>query len=362
MPGGSLSDTLTIQGRKIGAGEPVFIVAEVSANHRQSLDVALRTIEAAKEAGADAVKFQTYTPDTITIDSQQEHFRIRHGTIWDGKTLYQLYEEAFTPWQWYGQLRARAQDVGLVSFSSPFDKTAVDFLEEMQTPAYKVASFEITDIPLIRYMASKGRPVIISTGIAEPSDIEEAIDTCKGVGNQDIALLKCSSIYPTPFEEVNLRGITWLRERFGVIVGLSDHSPSIAIPVASVVLGACIVEKHFTLGRHLGGPDSGFSLEPHEFKQMALAIRQIEAALGDGSYRTSDKVRRNRIHARSLFVVADIQAGQPFTEDNVRSIRPGNGLHPRHLKDVLGKPATTFIARGTPLSWQLVEGGGDGSC
>ncbi|MBF0592855.1 MAG: pseudaminic acid synthase [Nitrospirae bacterium] len=351
---------IIIQDRKIGAGEPVFIVAEVSANHRQRLDIALRTIEAAKEAGADAVKFQTYTPDTITIDSQQEYFQIRHGTIWDGKTLYQLYEEAYTPWQWYGRLKATADNTGLICFSSPFDKTAVDFLHEMQTPAYKVASFEITDIPLIQYIASKGRPVIISTGIAEPSDIEEAIDACKGAGNQDIALLKCSSIYPTPLDEVNLRGITWLRERFGVPVGLSDHSTGIAIPVASVALGACIIEKHFTLGRNLGGPDSEFSLEPQEFQQMTQTIREVEAALGDGGYPISERVRRNRVHARSLFVVKDIQGGETFTEDNVRSIRPGHGLHPRHLKDILGKTATTSIERGTPLSWQLVEGKGRG--
>ncbi|KJU83724.1 pseudaminic acid synthase [Candidatus Magnetobacterium bavaricum] len=291
------------------------------------------------------------------MDSKEECFQIRHGTIWDGKTLYQLYEEAFTPWQWYEQLKAAAEDVGLICFSSPFDRTAVDFLHEMQTPVYKVASFEITDIPLIQYIASKGRPVILSTGIADPPDIEEAIAACKSAGNHDIALLKCSSIYPTPFEEVNLRGITWLRERFGTVVGLSDHSTSIAIPVASVVLGACIVEKHFTLGRHLGGPDSEFSLEPQEFKQMVQAIRQVETALGDGSYHVSDRVRRNRVHARSLFVVEDIQQGQPFTENNVRSIRPGHGLHPRHLKDVLTRKAATSIKRGTPLGWQLVEGG-----
>ncbi|MBF0343089.1 MAG: pseudaminic acid synthase [Nitrospirae bacterium] len=347
--------SITIQDRKIGVGEPVFIVAEVSANHRQRLDVALKTLEAVKEAGADAVKFQTYTPDTITIDSHQEWFQIKHGTIWDGKTLYQLYKEAYTPWHWYGTLKTVAEDLGLICFSSPFDKTAVDFLHEMQTPAYKVASFEITDIPLIQYIASKGKPVIISTGVAELSEIEEAVAACKDVGNEDIILLKCSSIYPTPFDEINLGGLTYLKEHFKTVVGLSDHSTSISVPVASVVLGASVIEKHFTLDRALGGPDSEFSLEPSEFRRMVQAVREVEAALGDASYRLSERVRQNRVHVRSLFVVKDVQAGESFTQDNVRSIRPGHGLHPRYLKDILSKRATAFIKRGTPLSWQHVE-------
>jgi pseudaminic acid synthase len=347
--------SIEVSTRKIGDNHPVFIIAELSANHRQKFELAVETIKAMKESGADAVKLQTYTPDTITIDSDNDYFQIKQGTLWDGKTLYQLYQEAYTPWEWQPKLKEIAEDLGLICFSSPFDKTAVDFLEEMNVPAYKVASFEITDIPLIEYIASKGKPVIISTGIAELSDIAMAVDACKRMGNEQIALLKCTSAYPAPLEDVNLKTIPDLAETFKTVVGLSDHTLSISVPVAAVALSAKIIEKHFILDRKLGGPDAAFSLGPEEFKAMVTAVREVEKALGKVSYDLTDKVKKNREFSRSLFVVNDIKAGELFTEDNVRSIRPGFGLHPRHLKDILGKRSSKDIGRGTPLSWDMVE-------
>lgn len=346
---------IKIENRNIGDNHPVFIIAELSANHRQKYELAVETIKAMKESGADAVKLQTYTPDTITIDSDNEYFQIKQGTLWDGKTLYQLYQEAYTPWEWQPKLKEIAEDLGLICFSSPFDKTAVDFLEKMDVPAYKVASFEITDIPLIEYIASKGKPVIISTGIAELSDIAMAVDACKRMGNEQIALLKCTSAYPAPLEDVNLKTIPDLAETFKTVVGLSDHTLGISVPVAAVALNARIIEKHFILDRKLGGPDSAFSLGPEEFKAMVTAVREVEKALGKVSYDLTDKVKKSREFSRSLFVVNDIKAGEVFTEDNVRSIRPGFGLHPRYLKDILGKRSTKDIGRGTPLSWDMVE-------
>ncbi len=346
---------IEIGGRRIGEGEPVFVVAELSANHLQDLDLALKTIEAIKESGADAVKLQTYTPDTITLNVKNEHFMIKEGTLWDGQYLYDLYKKAYTPWEWHEKLFNFAKELGLVCFSSPFDKTAVDFLEELGTPAYKVASFEIVDIPLIEYIASKGKPVIISTGIATLSDIEEAIKACKRVGNEQIILLKCVSEYPTPYEDANLRTIPNMRETFGVLVGLSDHTLGIAVPIASVALGAVMVEKHFILDRNLGGPDSAFSLEPEEFKAMVSAIRQVEKALGKVSYELTERQKAMRKFSRSLFVAKDIKAGEVFTEEIVRSVRPGVGLHPKYLRDILGKRARFDIKAGTPLSWELVE-------
>jgi pseudaminic acid synthase len=347
--------SIEVSTRKIGDNHPVFIIAELSANHRQKFELAVETIKAMKESGADAVKLQTYTPDTITIDSDNDYFQIKQGTLWDGKTLYQLYQEAYTPWEWQPKLKEIAEDLGLICFSSPFDKTAVDFLEKMDVPAYKVASFEITDIPLIEYIASKGKPVIISTGIAELSDIAMAVDACKRMGNEQIALLKCTSAYPAPLEDVNLKTIPDLAETFKTVVGLSDHTLSISVPVAAVALSAKIIEKHFILDRKLGGPDAAFSLGPEEFKAMVTAVREVEKALGKVSYDLTDKVKKNREFSRSLFVVNDIKAGELFTEDNVRSIRPGFGLHPRHLKDILGKRSSKDIGRGTPLSWDMVE-------
>jgi pseudaminic acid synthase len=341
--------------RIIGDNHPVFTIAELSANHLQKFELAVETIKAIKEAGADAVKLQTYTPDTITIDSDNEYFQIKQGTLWDGKTLYQLYEEAFTPWEWQPKLKQIAEDIGLICFSSPFDKTAVDFLEKINVPAYKVASFEVTDIPLIEYIASKGKPVIISTGIAELCDIKEAVNACKRMGNEQIALLKCTSAYPTPLEEVNLKTIPHLAETFKTVVGLSDHTLGISVPIAAVAIGAKIIEKHFILDRKLGGPDSAFSLEPEEFKTMINSIREVEKALGGVSYELTEKVKKSREFSRSLFVVKDIKAGENFTEENIRSIRPGYGLHPKYLRDILKKKSKKDVKKGTPLSWDILD-------
>ncbi|MCD4784954.1 MAG: pseudaminic acid synthase [Candidatus Eremiobacteraeota bacterium] len=346
---------LKIGKRSIGHNHPVFIIAELSANHLQNFNLAVDTIKAMKKSGADAVKLQTYTPDTITIDSDNEYFQIGQGTLWDGKTLYQLYQEAFTPWEWQPKLKKIAEDLGLICFSSPFDRTAVDFLEEMNVPAYKVASFEINDIPLIKYIASKGKPVIISTGIATLADIEEAVNACVRIGNDQIALLKCTSAYPAPLEESNLRTIPNLADTFNTVVGLSDHTLGISAPVASVALGAKIIEKHFILDRKMGGPDAAFSMEPDEFRSMVEAVREVEKALGTVNYDLTEKTKKSREFSRSLFVVEDIRAGESLTEENVRSIRPGFGLHPRYLGQIIGKKARTDIKKGTPLDWTLIE-------
>jgi pseudaminic acid synthase len=331
-----------------------FVVAELSANHNHKLDIALKTIRAAKAAGADAIKLQTYTPDTITIDCDNEYFKIKQGTIWDGKTLYELYKEAFTPWEWHEQLFKAAENEGLVCFSSPFDKTAIDFLEQFNPPAYKIASFEINDIPLIRHAASKGKPVIMSTGISELADIELAVNTCREAGNDQIILLKCTSSYPAPVEEANLLTIPNMRETFNVEVGLSDHSMGFTVPIVAVSLGACLIEKHFILDRSVGGPDASFSLNPEEFMFMVKSIREAEKAMGKVTYSLSDKVRASRNFSRSLFVVKEMKEGDIFTEENVRSIRPGYGLHTRHLDSILGKRASKNIQRGMPLNWESI--------
>jgi pseudaminic acid synthase len=349
-----MNASLQINNKKIGDGHSVFIIAELSANHNHNFDNVVKLIKEAKKAGADAVKLQTYTPDTITINCSNEYFQIKQGTIWDGKTLYDLYKEAYTPWEWQPKLKEIAENEGLILFSTPFDKTAVDFLEDMDVPVYKVASFEITDIPLIEYIASKGKPIIISTGIATLSDIEEALCACRRMNNNQIALLKCTSAYPSPLEEINLKTIPNMIETFKTIVGLSDHTLGISVPVAAVALRAKIIEKHFTLSRAMGGPDAVFSLEPDEFKQMVKSVREVEKALGDISYQLSEKTKKSREFSRSLFVVKDIKKGDIFTEENVRSVRPGFGLHPKYYKDVLGKKATKDIKRGTPLNWDLV--------
>jgi pseudaminic acid synthase len=327
----------------------VFIVAELSANHNGSLETALATIAAAKRAGADAIKLQTYTPDTITLNAYTDDFRLKQGTIWDGKYLYELYQEAYTPWEWHPQLFEAARDAGLICFSSPFDPTAVDLLEQLNAPAYKIASFEITDIPLIRYVASKGKPVIISTGIAEEQDIQLAVDTCRAEGNHQIVLLKCTSSYPAPIEEANLLSIPDLASRFGVISGLSDHTMGIVAPVVATALGARFIEKHFILDRSIGGPDASFSLDEGEFTAMVKAVRQAEAALGEVTYTLTEKQRKGRAFSRSLYVAEDITKGQPFTTQNLRSVRPGFGLHPRHYAEVLGQKATADFAKGHPL-------------
>lgn len=346
---------IEIAGRRVGVGQPVYIVAEVSANHNQDFGQAVKLIEAAKEAGADAVKLQTYTPDTLTIDSDREYFRIGGGTLWDGQTLYQLYGEAYTPWEWQPKLKATADDLGVDLFSTAYDASAVDFLEEMGVPVHKVASFELVDIPLIEKMARTGKPLIISTGMASLEEIGEAVEAARGAGARQIALLKCTSAYPAPPDEMHLRAIPHLAEAFHVPVGLSDHTLGIAVPVAAVVLGACIIEKHLTLSRRIAGPDSAFSLEPEEFKAMVESVRTAEKALGEIRYGASEREARSRVFRRSLFVVEDIKAGELFTEENVRSIRPGHGLSPKYLKDVLGRRASRHIAKGTPFDYSLLQ-------
>ena len=332
-----------------------FVIAELSANHNQNFDTAIDTIKAVKEAGADAIKLQTYTADTITIDSDKEYFQMKHGTIWDGTTLYKLYQQAYTPWEWQPKLKKYAEKLGLNCFSSPFDKSAVDFLEKMNVPAYKVASFEIFDIPLIEYIASKRRPVIISTGIATLSDIEEAVNACRKMGNNDIALLKCTSTYPAPVEEANLLTIPHLRDTFNVVPGLSDHTMGSSVAIAAVALGAKIIEKHFILDRSMGGPDSAFSMEPAELRQMVDSIREVEKALGKINYELSPKVEKSRIFSRSLFIVKDVKSGDKITEENVRSIRPGYGLHPRYYNQIIGKKFRNNYEKGTPLKFEFFE-------
>ena len=342
--------------KEIGEDKPAFIIAELSANHMNDFDIAVKTIEAMANAGADAVKFQTFTPDTITIDCDNEHFQIKQGTVWDGQVLHELYEDAYMPWDWQPKLKKIAENLGLIVFSSPFDKTSVDFLEDMDVPAYKIASFEITDIPLIEYVASKGKPIIISTGIASFEDIELAVKTCLDVGNKEIALLKCTSSYPAPLEEINLNTIPDIKEKFNVVVGLSDHTLGGEVSTASIALGSNIIEKHFILDRNMGGPDSEFSMEPDEFKQMVDSIRNVEKALGKVSYELSDKMKANREFSRSLFVVMDMKKDEVITEENVRSIRPGFGLHPKYLKEILGKKVNKDLKKGTPFELKFVKG------
>lgn len=346
---------MRIGNKLLGKGEPVFIIAEISANHNGNFDNAVKLIKEAAKCGVDAIKLQTYTADTITIDCDNEYFKIKQNTIWDGRTLHDLYKEAYTPWEWQPKLKKIAEEEGLICFSSPFDKTSVDFLEDMDVSAYKVASFEITDIPLIEYMASKGKPMILATGIATLSDIEEAVNACRRVGNNQIAILKCTSAYPAPFEDMNLKTIPNLAETFKVISGLSDHTLGITVPIAAVSLGAKMVEKHFTLSRADGGPDAAFSLEPEELRAMVKAIRDTEKALGEVSYNLTDKMKSSREFSRSLFIIKDIKKGEVFTEENIRSIRPGFGLHTKHYKDVLGKTAKTDINKGTPMAWGLID-------
>ncbi|MGJ3234510.1 pseudaminic acid synthase [Marivirga sp.] len=336
---------MKIQNREIGNNQPVFIIAELSANHNGSLDTALETIRAAKRAGADCIKLQTYTADTITIDSRKDDFLIK-GTIWEGKNLYDLYKEAFTPWEWHEALFKAAEEEGLICFSSPFDKTSVDFLERLNTPAYKIASFEITDIPLIEYVASKGRPVIISTGIAEMEDIELALDACRRMGNEDIAMLKCTSSYPAPIEEANMVMVKDLAERYGVISGLSDHTLGNTVPIVATCFGAKIIEKHFILDHSVGGPDASFSMDEKEFTEMVKAVRETEKAIGKVDYTLTEKQKKGKDFSRSLYVVKDIKKGEKFTEENVKSIRPGFGMHPKHYKDIIGKEASKNFEKG----------------
>ncbi len=332
--------------------DKTFIIAELSANHNNDFNLAVKTIEAMAEAGADAVKVQTYKPESLTIDLNTGYFAPRTKGLWQGYTPWKLYSEAAMPYEWQPKLKKIAEELGLVFFSSPFDKEGVDFLESIDVSMYKIASFEITDIPLIEYAASKGKPMIISTGVAEIEDIQLALETCRNVGNNDITLLKCTSQYPATIEDANLLTFPDMKQRFGVKVGVSDHTVGSLVPTVAVSLGATVVEKHFILDRKLGGPDSAFSMEPHEFKEMEQSVRQAEAALGKITYEVSENDKNRR---RSIFVVKDIKAGEPFTEENVRSIRPGYGLHPKNLIDVLGKVAKENIGKGIPLSFNLLK-------
>ena len=331
-----------------------FIVAELSANHGHRLEVALESVRAAKKAGADAVKIQTYTADTITLNCNAEDFQVK-GTLWDGRTLYDLYQEAYTPWEWHQAIFDEAKKCGLICFSTPFDKTAVDFLEGLGNPIMKIASFEITDIPLIEYAAKKGKPMVISTGIAMPEDIELAVKTCKEAGNDDITLLKCTSSYPAPIEAANLMTMVDMKQRYGVKVGLSDHTMGYDVAVAAVALGATLVEKHFILDRSIGGPDAAFSMEIGEFAAMVKSIRNVEKALGDVVYPTDLSKIKGREFSRSLYVAEDVKAGDVVTEKNVRSVRPGYGLHPKYLPEVLGKKFVKDCQMGERFSLELID-------
>ena len=349
-----MTSQFQINGRTIGAGTPVYVIAELSANHNQDFDQAVRLLHAAKESGADAVKLQTYLPETMTIAGTQKHFQVGAGTPWEGRTLYDLYGEAFTPWEWHPRLKGIADELQIDFFSTAFDASALEFLETLDVPAHKVASFELVDIPLIERMAATGKPLIMSTGMASLAEIDEAVRTARMAGATQIALLKCTSAYPAPAEEMHLNTIPHLAQSFGVPAGLSDHTLGIAVPASAVALGASIVEKHFTLSRSVPGPDSVFSLEPHEFKAMVGAIRTVEKAVGRVHYGTSGEDEKMRAYRRSLFVVKPVKAGEAFTETNVRSIRPGHGLPPKHLRNILGRQATVDITEGTPLEWALV--------
>lgn len=333
----------------------VIIVAELSANHNGSKKIAIDTIRAAKRAGADAVKLQTYTADTITLDCKTEDFKIKQGTLWDGRYLYDLYEEAYTPWEWHEELFHVAKEEGLLCFSTPFDKTAVDFLEELGNPIYKIASFEITDIPLIEYAASKMKPIVLSTGIAGIDDIELAVGTCRKVGNNDITLLKCTSSYPAPIEEANLCMIRDFTKRFGVKSGLSDHTLGSLAPSLAVAFGAVMIEKHFIMDRAIGGPDASFSMDEKEFRQMVKDVRTAEQAIGSVSYELTDRQKAGRCFARSLYVAEDMKAGDVITEKNVRSVRPGYGLLPKYLPEILGMHVTKALQKGDAMKMEYID-------
>lgn len=333
----------------------VYLVAELSANHGHELKNALASVRAAKAAGADAIKIQTYTADTITLNCDKPDFQVNSGTMWDGVTLHQLYEQAYTPWEWHKAIFDEAKRVGIDCFSTPFDKTAVDFLEELGNPIYKIASFEITDIPLIEYAASKHKPMVISTGIATPDDIQLALEACKRVGNEDVTLLHCVSSYPAPLELVNLRTMMDMSDRYGVCVGLSDHTMGADVAIAAVALGATMVEKHFILDRAIGGPDAAFSMQQDEFAAMVKSIRNVEKALGTVAYKLDPSVIKGREFSRSLYIAEDMKAGDVITEQNVRSVRPGYGLAPKYLPEIIGKRILSDKKRGDRLSLSDIE-------
>lgn len=346
--------TMQILDRRIGPGEPVYVIAEMSANHAHELDRALRIVHAAKEAGADAIKLQTYTADTITLDADRPEFRVGHGTLWEGRTLHDLYDEAHTPWEWHAQIFDLARSLGLHAFSSPFDDTAVDFLESLDVPAYKIASFEIVDLPLIARVARTGKPMIMSTGMATLDEIEAAYTTALDHGATDLAILRCNSAYPASPGEMDLATIPHMAKSWNVPIGLSDHTLGPAAAIAGVALGASLIEKHITLDRATDGPDAAFSTEPDEFKALVQAVQQARQAVGRIRYGPTEHERPSLAFRRSLFAVADIAPGEPFTTDNVRSIRPAGGLPPAELDRVLGRKAAHAIDRGTPLAWSMV--------
>lgn len=345
---------ISIAGRRIGPDHPPYVICELSGNHNGELARALKMLEAAKATGADAVKLQTYTADTITLDHDSDQFRIKGG-LWDGRRLYELYQEASTPWEWHEALFAKARDLGITIFSTPFDKTAVDLLESLDAPAYKVASFEVVDLPLVEYIASKKKPMIISTGLANLAEIQDVIAAARRGGADQLVVLHCISAYPAPMEDANLRTIPNLSETFGVISGLSDHTMGTAASVTAIALGGSVIEKHFTLARADGGPDSAFSLEPEEFTRLVEDSKATWAALGRVRYDLKGSEAANIVFRRSLYVTRDVAAGETLTEDNVRSIRPGYGLPPKHLPEVLGRRASRDLARGEPLAWPMVE-------
>lgn len=354
------TSTITVSERMIGEGYPAYIIAEMSANHAGSMERAKEIIHAAKEAGADCIKIQTYTPDTMTIDCDLPYFHIDGGT-WAGENLYGLYGKAYTPWEWQPALKEEADKAGIQFLSTPFDITSVDFLEEMGILFYKIASFELVDLPLLSYTASKQKPIIMSTGMAKQEEIEEAMQTIYQTGNRQLALLKCSSAYPARPEQMNLRTLADMKDRFGTVVGLSDHSMGSFSAATSVALGGSIIEKHFCLGREIENPDASFSMTPEEFKQMVQDVRRTEAALGNVFYGAAEQEQENLKFRRSIFVTADVRAGEAFTEQNIRIIRPANGLAPKYYKNVLGRRAVCDLSRGEPLAWEHIEGGREAS-
>lgn len=347
--------TIKIGNKVVGKGYPAYIIAEMSANHLQDYERSKKIVLAAKEAGADAIKLQSYRPDTITIDCSGDEFVATKGSLWEGQNLYHLYETAYMPWDWHKGLFDYAREIGIEIFSSPFDFTAVDLLEELNAPAYKIASYEILDIPLIKKCAKTGKPIILSTGIATLTDIERAVNVCKAEGNNDIAVLKCVSQYPTSYQDLNLKTIPHMAETFNCITGLSDHSMGSAVDVAAVTLGAMIIEKHMTLRRADGGADGVFSMEPEEFAQMVRDVHNIEKAIGNVTYELTEVQKRGKKNARSLYAVEDIKAGEEFTDKNVKSIRPGRGLYTWHYDEILGKKAAVDINRGTAMKWEYIE-------
>lgn len=349
-----MNEVININKTLIGCNQPTYIIAEMSANHAGSLDRAIEIVHAAKDSGANCIKIQTYTPDTMTIDSYKEYFQIKEGT-WRGENLYNLYKKAYTPWEWQGRLKEEAEKIGLDFLSTPFDKTSVDFLEGLGVDFYKIASFELTDIPLIKYVASKGKPIIMSTGMGTLGEIEQAIEAIRSQGNNDICLLKCSSAYPAIPDDMNLKTMKNMSQAFGVPVGLSDHSLGSVAAITAVAMGAKVIEKHFCISRDIENPDSSFSMEPNEFKQMVEDIRQAEKAIGKVNYDISEKEKESRIFRRSIFVVKDIKVGEVFTEENIRVIRPAYGLEPKHYNEVLGRKSTKNIDRGNPLKWDMVK-------